>query len=185
MYRADKLYNDMMAVDEAIKTLEVKDEASVAEYFKLYTELIFNHKWIGSIYDIYADEAEIYRENGTFFKGAHEMMKDTLKLTSAFPDMTVNMRDTFAVKKDDGYKLWRYYSMSGTNKTYSIYGPATDKAIDSNACIAMSMATVKFISGRWQIVKEFTMYSIDEIRNTCTSNAAEISETTAAEEENA
>lgn len=173
MYRADKLYNDMMAVDEAIKKLEVKDEASLAEYFRLYTELIFNHKWIGSLYDIYADDAKIYRENGLFLDGAHEMMKDTLKLTSAFPDMTVTMRDTFAVKFEDGYKLWRYYNMSGTNKTYSVYGPATDKAIDPNACIAMSMATVKQISGRWQIVKEFTMYSTDEIRNTCTAEAKE------------
>ena len=173
MYKADKLYNEMMAVDTAIKQLNVEDEDSLAEYFRLYTELIFNHKWIGSVYDIYADKAEIYRENGTFINGAHEMMKDTLKLTSAFPDMKVTMRDTFAVKKDDCYKLWRYYTMSGTNKTYSIYGKATDKELDANACIAMSMATVKKISGRWQIVKEFTMYSIDEIRATCTADGEE------------
>ena len=173
MYKADKLYNEMMAVDTAIKQMKVEDEASLAEYFRLYTELIFNHKWIGSVYDIYADKAEIYRENGTFLNGAHEMMKDTLKLTSAFPDMKVTMRDTFAVKKDDCYKLWRYYTMSGTNKTYSIYGKATDKELDANACIAMSMATVKQISGRWQIVKEYTMYSIDEIRATCTADGEE------------
>ena len=49
MYRADKLYNDMMAVDTAIKQLKVEDEASLAEYFRLYTELIFNHKWIASM----------------------------------------------------------------------------------------------------------------------------------------
>ena len=101
MYRADKLYNDMMAVDTAIKQLKVEDEASLAEYFRLYTELIFNHKWIGSI-----------------------------------------------------------------------YGAATNKPLNSDACIAMSMATVKKISGRWQIVKEFTMYSIDEIRDTCTAEDA-------------
>ena len=181
MYRADKLYNDMMAVDEAIRNLKVTDEASLAEYFRLYMELIFNHKWIGSVYDIYADHAEIHRENGVYLDGAHEMMKDTLKLTSAFPDMTVSMRDTFAVKQADGsYKLWRYFTMSGTNKTYSIYGPATNKAIDPNVCIAMSMATVKEISGRWQIVKEFVMYSIDELRATCTG-APESAEEEAAE----
>lgn len=173
MYRADKLYNDMMAVDTAIRNLDVKDEASLAEYFRLYTELIFNHKWIGSVYDIYADNAEIYRENGVFLNGAHEMMKDTLKLTSAFPDMTVSMRDTFAVKTDEGYKLWRYYTMEGTNKTYSVYGAATGKSLNADACIAMSMATVRLIGGRWQIVKEFTMYSIDEIRNACTAGGEE------------
>ena len=82
MYKADKLYNDMMGIDASIKDLEVKDEASIANYFELYTHLIFDHKWIGSIYDIYADHAEIYRENGTYLDGAHAMMKDTLKLTS-------------------------------------------------------------------------------------------------------
>ena len=55
---------------------------------------------------------------------------------------------------------------------YSIYGAATNKPLNSDACIAMSMATVKKISGRWQIVKEFTMYSIDEIRDTCTAEDA-------------
>ncbi len=176
MYRADKLYNEMMEVDAAIKALKVTDEASLAEYFRLYTELIFNHKWIGSVYDIYADGCAIYREDGKFLDGPHAMMKDTLKLTSAFPDMTIEMRDTFAVKKEDGYKLWRYYTMSGTNKTYSEYGAATDKPLNSNACICMSMATVKEINGRWQIVKEFTMYSMDEIRATCTPDAAACAE---------
>ena len=74
MYRADKLYNEMMEVDAAIKALKVTDEASLAEYFRLYTELIFNHKWIGSIYDIYADGCEIYREDGKFLYGPHDLL---------------------------------------------------------------------------------------------------------------
>ena len=183
MYKADKLYNDMMDIDASIKDLEVKDEASIANYFELYTHLIFDHKWIGSIYDIYADHAEIYRENGTYLDGAHAMMKDTLKLTSAFPDMTVTMRDTFAVKYEDGYKLWRYFIMSGTNKTYSVYGPASNKPLNSDACIVMSMATVKQISGRWQIVKELVMYSIDEIRATCLNTEVDACDSAAKEEE--
>ncbi len=39
MYKADKLYNDMMDIDASIKDLEVKDEASIANYFELYTHL--------------------------------------------------------------------------------------------------------------------------------------------------
>ncbi len=171
-YRADEIYDSMMATEQAIKALEITDEQSLAEYFRLYTELIFNYKWLGSIYDIYNDDVKIYRENGVLLKGPHEMMKDTLKLTSAFPDMQIEMRDIFAVKKGDGYKLWRYYAMSGTNKTYSIYGPATNKKLDPDASIAMSMATVELINGRWQIVKEFAMYSIDEIKAKCTDGGA-------------
>jgi hypothetical protein len=167
MYKADKLYNEMMAVDTAIKAMEVVDEASIAEYFKQYTALIYDHKWIGSVYDIYADDAKIYRENGVLLDGAHAIMKETLKFTAAFPDLKIYIRDTYAVKKGDCYKLWRYYTMGGTNKNVSIYGKATGKALNQDACIAMSMATVKEIDGRWQIIREFTMYSIDSIRETC------------------
>lgn len=51
MYKADRLYNEMMEVDQKIKALEVKDEQSITEYFRLYEELIYNHKWIGSVYE--------------------------------------------------------------------------------------------------------------------------------------
>lgn len=187
-YSADKLFDDMMAAVKAAQSMEIKDEASVAEYFKLQSELVFNHKLIGNIFDMYADGVKIYRENGVLVDGPHAMMKDTLKLTSAFPDMVLTMRDTFAKKVDEEtYKLWRYYTLSGHNLTYSVYGPATEKTLNGDACINMSMATVKLVNGRWQIVKEFTMYSIDEIRNTCTTEAAEVAEPVeaAAEEENA
>lgn len=167
MYKADRLYNEMMAVDAAIKEMKVEDEASLAEYFKKYTALVYDHKWVGSIYDIYADDAKIYRENGMLLDGVHEIMQETLKFTSAFPDLKIQLRDIFAVKKEDCYKLWRYYAMEGTNKNASIYGPPTGKPLNTNACIAMSMATVKEINNRWQIVREFTMYSIDSIREAC------------------
>lgn len=78
-------------------------------------------------------------KRAVIYQGEQYMMKDTLKLTSAFPDMTVTMRDTFAVKYEDGYKLWRYFIMSGTNKTYSVYGPASNKPLNSDACIVMSI----------------------------------------------
>lgn len=79
MYKADRLYNEMMEVDRKIKALEVKDEQSITEYFRLYEELIYNHKWIGSVYDIYADDAKLYRENGDLYDGAHAIMQEALK----------------------------------------------------------------------------------------------------------
>lgn len=172
MYLADKLYNAMMDVDARIKALEVKDEESMAEYFRLYTELIYNHKWIGSIYDIYADDAKLYRENGVRFDGAHAIMQETTRFTSAFPNLKLIMRDCFAVKKSETcYKVWRYFVMEGNNNTYSQYGPATGKALNPDDCISMSMATVELIGGRWQITRDFTMYSIDVIRDVCTADA--------------
>ena len=169
MYRADKLYDEMMEIDKKLKEMVVDDEASMAEYFKLYTSLIYDYKWIGSVYDIYSDDTKLYRENGLLLDGAHAVMKDTLRFTAAFPDLQVDLRDIFAVKKsEEEYKLWRYYAMSGTNRSDSIYGRPTNKPLSADACIAMSMSTVHKISGRWQIVREFTMFSADVIREACT-----------------
>lgn len=169
MYKADKLYDEMMEIDKKIKTMTVDDEASITEYFRMYTALIYDYKWIGSIYDIYSDDAKLYRENGLLLDGAHAVMKDTLRFTAAFPDLKIDLRDIFAVKSGENeYKLWRYYAMSGTNRSDSIYGKPTNKSLNSDACIAMSMSTVQKINDRWQIVREFTMYSSDVIRETCT-----------------
>lgn len=167
MYKADRLYNEMMEVDGRLKSLEIKDEASIAEYVRLYTELIYNHKWIGSVYDIYADDAQLHRENGVLFQGAHAIMQEALKFTAAFPDLKIEMRDCFAVKKGEEYKVWCYYTMTGTNKNPSIYGPATERTLKSDACITMSMATLREINGRWRIVREFTMYSTECIKAAC------------------
>ena len=167
MYKADRLYNEMMEVNEKVKSMELTDEASIAEYFRLYKELIYNHKWIGSVYDIYADDAVLRRENGSTYEGAHAIMQEALKFTSAFPDLKIHMRDYFAVKKGDEYKVWQYYTMEGTNRNQSIYGPATMRALKPEECITMSMATVRKINGTWRIVREFTMYSMECIKAAC------------------
>lgn len=167
MYKADRLYNEMMEVDQKIKALEVKDEQSITEYFRLYEKLIYNHKWIGSVYDIYADDAKLYRENGDLYDGAHAIMQEALKFTAAFPDLKIHMRDCFAVKKGDEYKVWQYYTMEGSNHNQSIYGPATMRELNPNECITMSMATVRNINGKWRIVREFTMYSMECIKAAC------------------
>ncbi|MFR3921389.1 MAG: hypothetical protein ACLTYN_04805 [Dysosmobacter welbionis] len=80
------------------------------------------------------------------------------------------MRDTFAVKRMTAANLALLHMLEPTRLTASM--APHQKPLNSDACIAMSMATVKKISGRWQIVKEFTMYSIDEIRDTCTAEDA-------------
>lgn len=171
MYKADRLYNEMMEVDAAIRALEVKDEASAAEYIRLYTELIYDHKWIGSVYDIYADDAQLYRENGYRLDGAHAIMQEALKFTAAFPDLKLQIRDCFAVRKGEEYKVFLYYAMEGSNKNPSVYGPATDRALKADACISMSMATVRQVNGRWRIVREFTMHSLECIKAACAACA--------------
>lgn len=167
MYQADRLYNELMEADKAVRALKVKDEATVAEYVWLHTQLIYDHKELGNVFDLYADDAQLRRENGLCLNGAHAIMKEALKLTAAFPDMKLQLRDRFAVKKGKEYKVFLYYSMSGTNKNASLSGPATKRALEGDKCISMTMATLQEIGGRWRIVREFTMHSMECLKAAC------------------
>ena len=117
MYKADRLYNEMMEVDRKIKALEVKDEQSITEYFRLYEELIYNHKWIGSVYDIYADDAKLYRENGDLYDGAHAIMQEALKFLKRKRDCVIIQ--IYIINRYYESKLYCYCSRVGTFGTES------------------------------------------------------------------
>ena len=168
MHKADYMFNEMKKVEAHIKSIEIRDAKSLADYFKNYTTLIYDYKWIGSVYDIYADDVVIHRENGYLIEGVHNVMIDALTFTAAFPDLKVNFMDTFAVQYGDTYKLWRLYNLNGTNLGDSKYGPPTGKSLEGEKALVVSMSTVKLINNKWRITKEYTMYSDEWIREVCT-----------------
>ena len=168
MYLADQKYTEMKALEAQIHALEVTDAASVAEYFRLYTLLIYNYKWLGSIYDIYDSNAFILKGNGVKLNGAAEMVKNTMELLAAFPDLELSMADIFAVPNDKGYKLYRRFYLDGTNLGYSWYGAPTGKALEGKKAICQSMSTLEKVDGAWMITYEYTMYADEWIRQVCT-----------------
>jgi hypothetical protein len=167
MYKADRLYQEILDLEKAAEAIVVDGPESLTEYARLLTTLIFTHKEIGNVYDLYADDVVVYRENGYRLVGSHEVMKDLTVFLSAFPDLCVNYADSFAVKKGDVYKLWRHFNLDGHNLGHSVYGPPTGKELGGPKCIVMNMATVAITDGKPKIVKEFTMYSSDWIRAVC------------------
>lgn len=168
MYVADQMYTEMKDLEARIAQLEVRDAASVAEYFRLYTLLIYNYKWLGSLYDIYDGNAFILRGNGAKLNGAAEMVRDTTELLSAFPDLVLSMADIFAVPCDKGYKLYRRFYLDGTNLGYSRYGAPTGKALEGKKAICQGMATLEQRDGQWMITYEYLMYADEWMRQVCT-----------------
>ena len=167
MFKADRIYGEMLAMEEAVERMVVDGPESLAEYFRLQTLLIFNFKQVGLLYDLYADDAVVYRENGGRLRGAGEVMRDAAAFLGAFPDLSITFADTFAVAEGEGYKLWRHYQLDGTNLGPSLHGPPTGKSLGGDKCLVMGMATVEAGGGRPRIVKEFTMYSAYWIRSVC------------------
>ena len=168
MYKSDQLYSEMKDLERRIQAIDPQDADSIAEYFKLYTLLIYNYKWLGSIYDIYDANAFILRGNGGKLNGAAEMVKDTTELLAAFPDLEISMADCFAVPSDKGFNLYRRFYMNGTNLGYSRFGPPTGKKLEGKKAICQSMSTIEKCNGIWMVTYEYTMYADQWMREVCT-----------------
>lgn len=168
MYQSDKLYAEMKALERQIAETQMTDAASVAEYFRLYTLLIYNYKWLGSLYDIYDTNAFVLRGNGNKLNGAAAIVKDATELLAAFPDLQLNLADIFAVPSDKGYKLFRRFYLEGTNLGFSKYGAPTGKALEGKKAICQSMSSVELVDGDWLITYEYTMFADEWMRQVCT-----------------
>ena len=170
MYKSDRLYGEMKEIEAKIKTLEITDEKSIAEFFRLYTILVYNYKWVGSLYDIYAGDVSVIRENGLRLDGADAVVNDAVQLLAAFPDLELTFTDIFAAPDgNDGYKLWRHFYIDGTNRGFSKYGSPTGKSLENKKALCMGMATVRLIDGKWRILYEKMMFSQEWIRKVCTA----------------
>lgn len=169
MYVSDKLYDEMKEIERQIKAIDITDAASITEYFRLYTILVYNYKWVGSLYDIYAGDVLVTRENAGKLIGADAVVNDTMQFLAAFPDAEVSFANAFAVPEDDDtYSVWRRFYIDGTNLGVSKYGPPTGKSLEYKKSMCLSMATVKNIDGKWRILYEKFTTSSEWIRQVCT-----------------
>ena len=166
--RADALH----AHEMKICSIEVCDGASLCAYLKGFWDFIYNHKMFGCVYDIYADNIEVFRENGFILKGIPAVKQDLLNLCAAFPDLRVNIEEIFAMPKGDRYEVWMRYYFTGTNSAYSLYGPPTGLRMEAGKSLNMSLFCVEKIDGEWLIVDEKTAHPCDYIRAVCTGDGS-------------
>jgi hypothetical protein len=170
MYKSDQLFDEMKEIESKSKGIAVTDAKSLAEFFRLYTILIYNYKWVGSLYDIYANDVSVIRENGIRLHGADAVVNDTMQLLAAFPDLALTFTDIFATPDGKGgYKLWRHFYLDGKNKGHSKFGPPTGKSLENKKALCMGMARVRLIHGKWRIQDEKMMYCNEWMKTVCTA----------------
>lgn len=164
---------ELHAAYQALKAIQVTDVASLCAYIKGYWEFIINHKMFGSIWDIYADEIEVRRENGFSLRGIDAVEANYMNLCAAFSDLKIDVSTIFAAPADeDTYTVWMRYYFTGTNGATSIYGPATGLKLEHDKALNISSFTVKKIDGEWLIVHEYTGHCCDYIRAVCTGDSS-------------
>ena len=157
----------------ALKAIEVKDADSLCAYIKGYWEFIINHKMFGCIWDIYADEIEVRRENGFALRGIGAVEANYMNLCAAFSDLKVDIPVIFAAPAgEDTWQVWMRYYFTGTNNATSIYGPPSHLQLEHDKALNISSFTVKKIDGEWLITFEYTGHCCDYIRAVCTGDSS-------------
>ena len=167
------LCDQLHALEKQVRSIEVTDAESLCAYLKGFWEFIYNHKMFGCVYDIYADDAKIRRENGFSLKGIPGVEHAVMRLCSAFPNLKIDVATIFAAPcGENEYQVWMRYYFTGTNTGPSIYGPATGLKLEKEKALNLSSFLVKKIDGEWLIVAETTGLCGDHLRAVCTGDTS-------------
>ncbi|MCI9120635.1 MAG: ester cyclase [Oscillibacter sp.] len=159
------------AKEQALRSIQVTDGESLCAYLKGFWEFIYNHKMFGSVYEIYADNVEVHRENGFVLRDIPAVEHEVMRLCSAFPDLKVEIPAIFAAPNgENAYRVWMRYYFSGTNTGPSIYGPPTGLELQKEKALNISSFHVEKMDGEWLITFETTGLCCDYIRAVCTGD---------------
>ena len=150
----DQVYNNPM-----------KDKEDARQYVKDMTALIYDYKMLGMIYDFYADDAEVIKQNCEKLIGPDDFFKNASPFVAAFPDLIADVENIIVNKVDDNFfKVFRRLRYKGTNTGLSKYGPATGKSLQ-NKCLNLTLMYLKKIDGKWKVTFAVDSDSEDCIRD--------------------
>lgn len=167
------LAEQLHAKEQEIRSIPVTDADSLCAYLKAYWEFIYNHKMFGSVYDIYADDVEVHRENGFILRDIPAVEHEVMRLCAAFPDLKIEIPAIFAAPDgENSYKVWMRYYFTGKNTGPSIYGPASGLELQKEKALNISSFHVKKMDGEWLITFETTGLCCDYIRAVCTGDTS-------------
>ena len=168
MYKAMKSDVYMDAIEnlcDQVYNNPMKDKEDARQYVKDMTALIYDYKMLGMIYDFYAEDAEVIKQNCERLVGPDAFFKNVSPFLAAFPDLTADVENIIVNKEnDESFKVFRRLRYKGTNTGISKYGKATGKSLE-NKCLNLTLMYLKKIDGKWKITFAVDSDSEDCIRD--------------------
>lgn len=171
LMKSDIFMDKVDELSERVYHAQMKDVEEARQYVKDITALIYDYKMTGMIYDFYADDVEIFKQDCRKFSSPDEFFKDVITFEAAFPDLTADIENVIVNKAgDDFYKVFRRLRYRGTNTGLSKYGPSTGKSLGNN-CLNLTLMYLKKIDDKWKITMAVDSDSEDWIREVQTLDA--------------
>lgn len=171
LMKSDIFMDKVDELSERVYNAQMKNVEEARQYIKDITALIYDYKMTGMIYDFYADDVEIFKQDCRKFTSSDEFFKDVITFEAAFPDLIADIENVIINKAgDDCYKVYRRLRFRGTNTGLSKYGTATGKILGDN-CLNLTVMYLKKINGKWKITMAIDSDSEDCIRQIQTADA--------------
>ena len=160
-----QLSERIIQISKKLENYDITGRDDAREFVSLVTELIYDYKMIGKIYDFYTEDAKMILQSRVYLIGPDDISKEITKFCTAFPDLKADIKKIITAEDDDGYKFFRRLNFIGTNKGTSEYGPPTGKSLGLD-CLCMSYLRIRKFNGSWKIYEEITNNSEGLIRRT-------------------
>jgi hypothetical protein len=141
----------------------------VEAWIRRSTYEIWDLQLVGRIDYYYEDDCVIHASNGNEVRGADTIIEDTLSWQSAFPDLSIDIRDVlWEGNPEDGYKTSMPWSFVGTNTGHSEFSPPTGKELTRENNLGVANCLIEKVDGRYRYTEEWSCYDGEARRAVCT-----------------
>lgn len=156
-------------MEDIFAKFNAMDELDVVAFVKETTELIWDKKMVGAIYECYTAETVINGADGRKVVGADQIVADTMAWLTAFPDLKLIIRDViWGGNPEEGYRSSMPWSYVGTNTGPSRYGPPTGKQLTMENNLGIANCLIQKVDGKWTYVDEYSTYDMVASERACT-----------------
>ena len=151
---------------------------AVADFFRAYTLLIWDHFLVGRIYDCYTDDIVMHHAGGASVQGLDAVFKNTLAVVASAPrDSETIFVDIFAEGNEaEGYRFMQLtaaYSPQALGRNGRYVKPEDCVyADDGVGSVGMCECSVKKVDGRWVITEEWLLRTVGKKPGAAPSDAA-------------
>ena len=168
------MLKNKMTMEERQRLEQIVDRADfstcerVADFFRAYTLLIWDHLLVGRIYDCYTDDIVMHHAGGTSVQGLETVFKNTLAVISSVPQTAETVFvDIFAEGNErDGY---RFMQLTASYVPDECGG--AERYVQPDGCVyrdadfrsvGMCECAVKKLDGRWIITEEWLLRTVPQ-----------------------
>jgi len=171
MATADQMTQERISLEQIMTTVNLENKEAAVNFVQSLIKLIWNHKMVGLIHTFYDDNPLYKGANGIKLSSQDEIVVETLEMLAAFPDLRVNITESFAAgDKNTEFKVYLRSYCDGRNQGPSRFGPPTNNSLNESNSLGQSVYILNKVGKNWKIKSEYSLRSQLTIENLLTNS---------------